>query len=181
MADETIAFLEQLGGPAHLIGWSDGGNVGLLVAMQRPELVGRLVTIGSNYNHDGLLPLPVDADSPVLAMLAAEYGERSPDGAEHFGEIVGKSLEMFAVEPTLTVDDLRTVAVPVLVMVGDDDAIALAHTCSLYEAIPGAQLAVVPGASHALPLEQPEETVRIINRFLTGDATPATLMPIRRT
>ena len=31
MADETIAFLEHLGGPAHLIGWSDGGNVGLLV------------------------------------------------------------------------------------------------------------------------------------------------------
>ncbi len=181
MADETIAFLEQLGGPAHLIGWSDGGNVGLLVAIRRPDLVERLVMIGSNYHHDGLLPLPVDADSPVLAMLSAEYGERSPDGAEHFGEIVGKSLTMFATEPDLTVDDLRAVSVPVLVLVGDDDAIALSHTCSLYESIPGAQLAVVPGASHALPMEQPEETVRIINRFLTGDTTPATLMPMRRT
>jgi pimeloyl-ACP methyl ester carboxylesterase len=181
MADETIAFLEQLGGPAHLIGWSDGGNVGLLVALRRPDLVERLVMIGSNYHHDGLLPLPVDADSPVLAMLSAEYGERSPDGAEHFGEIVGKSLTMFATEPDLTVDDLRRVSVPVLVLVGDDDAIALSHTCSLYESIPGAQLAVVPGASHALPMEQPEETVRIINRFLDGDATPTTLMPMRRT
>jgi pimeloyl-ACP methyl ester carboxylesterase len=87
---------------------------------------------------------------------------------------------MFATEPELTVDDLRRVSVPVLVLVGDDDAIALSHTCSLYESIPGAQLAVVPGASHTLPMEQPEETVRIINRFLTGDATPTTLMPIRR-
>jgi pimeloyl-ACP methyl ester carboxylesterase len=181
MADETIAFLEQLGGPAHLVGWSDGGNVGLLVALRRPDLVGRLVMIGSNYSHDGLLPLPVDADSPVLAMLAADYGERSPDGADHFGEVVGKTLTMFAAEPTLTVDDLRKVSVPALVLVGDDDAIVLSHTCSLYESIPGAQLAVVPGASHALPMEQPEETVRIINRFLTGDATPATLMPMRRT
>src|SRR3954447_26315788 len=72
MADETIAFLEHIGGPAHLVGWSDGGNVGLLVALRRPELVGRLVTIGSNYHHDGLLPLEIDSDSPVLAMLAAE-------------------------------------------------------------------------------------------------------------
>jgi pimeloyl-ACP methyl ester carboxylesterase len=180
MADETIAFLEQLGGPAHLIGWSDGGNVGLLVAMRRPDLVGRLVVIGSNYHHDGLLPLPTDDDSPLLEMLLQSYGERSPDGADHFGDVVGKTLTMFATEPELTVDDLRRVSVPVLVLVGDDDAIALSHTCSLYESIPGAQLAVVPGASHTLPMEQPEETVRIINRFLTGDATPTTLMPIRR-
>ncbi|MDP9335875.1 MAG: alpha/beta hydrolase [Actinomycetota bacterium] len=181
MADETIAFLEHLGGPAHLIGWSDGGNVGLLVALRRPDLVGRLVTIGSNYHPDGLRPMTLDPDSPAVALLNAQYSERSPDGPEHFGEVVGKSLTMFASEPQLTVDDLRQVSVPVLVMVGDDDLIHLSHTCSLYESIPGAQLAVVPGASHALPMEQPEETARIIEHFLAADLPPATLMPSRRT
>jgi pimeloyl-ACP methyl ester carboxylesterase len=180
MADETIAFLEKLGGPAHLIGWSDGGNVGLLVAMRRPDLVGRLVVIGSNYHHDGMLDMPLDEGDPVIAIMLESYAERSPDGADHFGEIVAKSLAMFASEPELTVDDLGTISVPVLVMAGDDDAITLAHTCSLYESIPGAQLAVVPGASHALPMEQPEETVRLISRFLAGDAKPATFMPMRR-
>jgi pimeloyl-ACP methyl ester carboxylesterase len=34
MADETLAFVEDLGGPVHLVGWSDGGNVGLLVALR---------------------------------------------------------------------------------------------------------------------------------------------------
>jgi pimeloyl-ACP methyl ester carboxylesterase len=66
-------------------------------------------------------------------------------------------------------------------MAGDDDLIHLSHTCSLYESIPAAQLAVVPGASHALPMEQPEETARIIEHFLASDVPPATLMPIRRT
>jgi pimeloyl-ACP methyl ester carboxylesterase len=56
MADETIAFLEHIGGRAHLVGWSDGGNVGLLVAMKRRDLVDRLVMIGSNFHHDGLRP-----------------------------------------------------------------------------------------------------------------------------
>ena len=180
MADETIAFLEHLGGRAHVVGWSDGGNVGLLVALQRPDLVGRLVTIGANFHHDGLRPVTGDPDSPVFAAMTAEYGERSPDGAEHFGEVLGKSLAMFHSEPELTVDDLHQISVPVLVMVGDDDLIELAHTCALYESIPGAQLAVVPGTSHLLPAEDPDETVRIIKRFLAADLPPATMMPSRR-
>jgi pimeloyl-ACP methyl ester carboxylesterase len=51
MAADTIAFLtELLGGPAHLVGWSDGGIVGLRVAMARPDLVHKLVVIGVNYD-----------------------------------------------------------------------------------------------------------------------------------
>src|SRR5438552_6372638 len=51
MADETVAFLKEVvGGPAHLVGWSDGGNVGLLVALGNPDLVGKLVVIGSNFH-----------------------------------------------------------------------------------------------------------------------------------
>lgn len=180
MADETIAFLEHLGGHAHLVGWSDGGNVGLLVALQRPDLVGRLVTIGANFHHDGLRPLTGGSDSPVFAAMTAEYGERSPDGAEHFDEVLGKSLTMFGSEPELTVDDLGQISVPVLVMAGDDDLIELGHTCALYESIPGAQLAVVPGTSHGLPAEDPQETVRIIKRFLAADLPPTTMMPNRR-
>src|SRR3990170_2123803 len=57
MAADTIGFLEAVaGGPADLVGWSDGGNIGLLVALQRPDLVRKVVTIGSNFHHDGVLP-----------------------------------------------------------------------------------------------------------------------------
>ena len=108
------------------------------------------------------------------------YGECSPDGREHFDEFLAKTYAMWASEPELTPADLATVTVPVLVLVADDDAIALSHTCLLYESIPGAQLAVVPGASHLLPIEQPEETVRIIRKFLEASDPPATMMPIRR-
>src|SRR5215217_9647239 len=53
MASETITVLEQvIGGPAHLVGWSDGGIVALLMGIEHPEAVGRLVTIGANYHHD---------------------------------------------------------------------------------------------------------------------------------
>ena len=184
MADETIAVLEHLDRPAHLVGHSDGGDVGLLVAIRRPDLVQRLVMIGSNFHHAGLIPigeLTPDDSSDVYDMFATMYGECSPDGREHFDEVLAKTYEMWASEPELTPTDLGRVSVPVLVMVADDDAIALGHTCLLYESIPGAQLAVVPGASHLLPIEQPEETVRIICKFLEASDPPVTLMPIRRT
>ncbi|MCU1397963.1 MAG: hypothetical protein JWN62_1072 [Acidimicrobiales bacterium] len=188
MADETIAVLAHLDTPVHLVGWSDGGITALLVALRRPDLVDRLVLIGVNFHFSGTLDMSAqdDADQagghddPFLAQMQASYAERSPDGAAHFADVATKSFALFATEPTLTTDDLRAVSAPTLVMVGDDDLVDLGHTCQLYESIPAAQLAVVPGASHALPMERPDETSRIIAQFLAGPVPPQTLIPVRR-
>ena len=54
MARETVDVLEQVvGGPAHLIGWSDGGIIAMLVAKSHPDLVRRLVLIGANFHFNG--------------------------------------------------------------------------------------------------------------------------------
>jgi pimeloyl-ACP methyl ester carboxylesterase len=182
MADETVAVLDHLGGPAHLVGFSDGGITALLVALRRPDLVDRLVLIGADFHYSGVRQLdePDGDDDPTFSLLAQTYAERSPDGADHFAEFVGKTFTMFRSEPTLTVADLAKVQAPTLVLVGDDDLIELPHTVELYESIPEAQLAVVPAASHLLPVEQPEETARIILRFLTAPSPPVTFLPSRR-
>jgi pimeloyl-ACP methyl ester carboxylesterase len=181
MANETVAVLGTVvGGPAHLVGWSDGGIIALLVGIDRPELVGRLVPIGANYHYDGLGPMGLESDSPVLAMIAQAYAERSPDGADHFPVVLEKSLTMFSSEPTLTTKDLGRIAAPTLVLAGDDEAIRLDHTRSLYEALPAGQLAIVPGTSHAVPLEKPAEVLHLILDFLSGPVPPQTLMPLRR-
>ena len=183
MADETVAVLESVvGGPAHLVGWSDGGIVALYVALARPDLIRSLVPIGANFHHDGLLPefFDLGADDQVLAVLAAAYAERSPDGAGHWAEVLTKSLDLWHREPDLTVDDLATITAPVLVLVGDDEPIPLAHTCALYEALTNGQLAVVPGTSHLVPLEKAELVNRLIADFLAEDGPPVTFMPMHR-
>jgi pimeloyl-ACP methyl ester carboxylesterase len=181
MAAETIGVLEHVvRGPAHLVGWSDGGIVALLVALRRPDLVNRLVLIGANFHYDGVLPMELDPSSPIPAIMLQSYAERSPDGEEHFGDVLGKFLTMSTTEPTLTVDDVSRVTAPTLVLVGDDDLIALSHTCALYEALPAGQLCVVPRASHALPLEHRDETARVVLSFLEDDVPFDTLMPCRR-
>ena len=65
-------------------------------------------------------------------------------------------------------------------MAGDDDVATLAHTCAMYEAIDGAQLAIVPGTSHGVLKERTKESVRIIRHFLRMKLPPETRMPIRR-
>lgn len=179
MATETIAAIEKLiAGPAHLVGWSDGGNVALLVALRRPDLVRSLVLIGANFHFDGNMPMAPGGSEP--RRLKDRYAERSPDGGEHFAAVFAKSGAMWACEPTLTTDDLRKISAPALVMVGDDDLLTLAHTASLYESLPLGQLAVVPGASHAVVLEKPELVSRLIGDFLSAPGRPETHLPMRR-
>jgi len=89
-------------------------------------------------------------------------------------------MTMFSAEPTLTPADLGRITAPTLVLVGDDEAIRIDHTCSLYEALPAGQLAIVPGATHAVPLEKPAEVTHLILDFLGGPEPPQTFMPVRR-
>jgi pimeloyl-ACP methyl ester carboxylesterase len=184
MARETIAVLETVvGGAAHLIGYSDGGVIALLVARTHPDLARSLVLLGTNYHVDGLIPEPFEdtgPDSEFVAFTKPGYAERSPDGADHYAVVVAKEVAMFSAEPTMTADDLTQIPMPALVLVGDDDCVWPAHTISLYESLPAAQLAIVPGTSHLAYYEKPELVLQLVGDFLDSGGAVSTMMPVRR-
>lgn len=183
---DTVAFLEEVvGGPADLVGFSDGATTALHVALRRPDLVRRMVMISGQYHRKGLLPgmFGDDLDAAVTAMvgspLAQRYGRVSPDGPEHFPVVARKVMHSTFEEPRLDVGELSRVRARTLVVSGDDDVVALEHTLEIYRGIPDAELAVVPGTSHVLILEKPELVARLVLDFLTTDPVP-TRAPIRR-
>jgi pimeloyl-ACP methyl ester carboxylesterase len=181
MADETIAFIELLERRVYLLGHSDGANVALLVALRRPDLLRRVVLVGANFHHDGLVPMTdFTPESDGFAEFAVEFARDSPDGVEHAAAVVEKSLALVKSEPTLTVEELHTIETPILVMSGDDDVARLDHTVTLYEAMSEAQLAVIPGASHSVLKEQTKLCLSIITRFFLGPVPPETRSPLRR-
>jgi pimeloyl-ACP methyl ester carboxylesterase len=186
MATDTIGFLDEVvGASAHLVGWSDGGIVGLMVSIARPDLVRKLVAIGTNYDAAGVAPdaeemlASATPDSPEMEMLRSLYAMHSPDGPEHWPVVFRKFIEMTQREPHIPVDDLARIRAPTLLLIGDDDMVSLEHSVALYRAIPGSELAVVPGASHAVCMEKPELVNKVVLDFLENEPVAA-MLPLRR-
>lgn len=186
MADDTVAFIDTvIGAPAHLVGWSDGGIVALLVALARPELVRKVVVIGANFRPAGecwadpAMLERMTPDSSDMEFFRELYEPVAPEGPAHWPVVARKVVDMWRTEPTLTTEDLARISAPTLVMVGDDDMMTLEHTIALYRAIPRSELAVVPGTSHVVPLEKPAEVNRLVIEHLTAEPVE-TMLPIRR-
>jgi len=176
---EAIAFLEDVvKSPAHLIGWSDGGIIALLIAILRPDLVKSIVAIGANYHFNGVSQIFEEVE--ISLEDQAEYNLISPDAPHTLLEKTNRMHAIWNSEPTLTLTQISTIQCPVLVLVGDDDVINHSHTVELYEALPFGQLAIIPGSSHVVVKEKPELMNAVILQFLTDLNYPSTRMPIRR-
>ncbi len=177
---EAIAYLEDVvKEPTHLIGWSDGANIALMVAIARPDLVKSIVAIGGNFHYSAVMK-PF-GDVVISPEDQAEYNLISPD-APH--TLLEKALRMNAIwssEPTLSLAEISTIQCPVLVMAGDDDVIDHHHTIDLYEAIPLGQLAIIPGTSHSLMKEKPDLVNAVLVQFLEDLSYPITRDTVRRT
>jgi pimeloyl-ACP methyl ester carboxylesterase len=169
MAADTIAFMDALGiDRAHVVGHSDGANIGMLLGIQHPERVDRLVLISGNFHLDCYRPGVLDwlATSPDADWTDEEAGWRrfTPDLPEHWPIFLAKVRHMFLTEPTMTDADLARITAPTLVIGADRDLITLEHFAAQFRAIPGAQLAIVPGTSHFLTRERPD----LVNELIVG-------------
>jgi pimeloyl-ACP methyl ester carboxylesterase len=173
LADDVIAFIESVvEGPAHIAGYSTGGFVGLSVALRRPDLVRRLVLLNTAYTKEGWMFMP-EPDGEFPAVIVDAYAEVSPDGRDHFPEVVRKFASMQAGAEL----DPAGLTTPTLVFGADDDIVHLSHTIGMYQAIPDAQLAILPGTTHLLLWEKPDQAAALVEEFLT--TRPNRLMPIR--
>jgi pimeloyl-ACP methyl ester carboxylesterase len=181
MTDDMTSFIEEVvGGPADVVGHSDGAVIALMLAMQRPDLVRRLVLISGGYDKSGeaMPDMEFDVDQ-VVQFLGTAYGEVSPDGEAHFPVVVAKIGDMMKTEPHLARSEVATVQARTLVMFADDDIMTLAHAVDLFDALPEAELAVVPGTSHFLTQEKPHLVNALVLDFLTNEPVP-TVAPVRR-
>jgi pimeloyl-ACP methyl ester carboxylesterase len=186
MAHETAAVIETLGiAPVNVVGVSDGGAVLLHLARNRPELLRAVVLLAVNYHVDGLIrPGVIPALEAMLAapdgLPAQNYARLSPDGAEHWPVVAAKGRRLAYEEPTFSLDDVSVITTPTLVLAADDDKMSTAHTASLFEALPNAQLAIVPNTSHAIAGEKPALVAQLIADFLEHPDRTQTRMPARR-
>jgi pimeloyl-ACP methyl ester carboxylesterase len=177
MASDMAALIDKLNlGSVSVVGWSDGGIIGIELAYAYPDKIKKLVTIGANYstknyeaNNDHIRMDSQDTLVIRSRKIAEKYKntlERLSPNPEKIPEIRRKLKDLMEKHPNFTERQLEKIKTPTLVIVGDHDIISLDHTVSLFASLPHAELFVVPGATHIAPVEQPDLLNTVIVRFL---------------
>lgn len=172
MVASTLDYLDTLGvASAHVVGHSDGGIIGLLLARDHPGRVRSLVAISANLHPDAWVPddyphvtMPAEAHAAV----DEEYARLSPDGAAHAEVVVAKLMALWTSEPHIPAGSLASMTVPTLVMAGEHDTVDRTHTASIAAAVPGAGLAIVPGTTHMVVRERPDLVAAAVLAHIAG-------------
>lgn len=172
MADDTKAVLDHLGvQQADFFGHSMGGAISIGMAIRHPERTRNVTALSSGYRSDGMLPElvemnrnPTHQPSPELIPLLptqqdfeswqATYARVSPDGAAGLQNVLAKLHTLINSWPGYTEDQLRGIRAPTLLAMGDRDFITAEHFARMASLIPGAQYAVLPGATHMTILQR---------------------------
>jgi pimeloyl-ACP methyl ester carboxylesterase len=177
MADDIASFIKTLSlSNVNIVGWSDGGNIGIELAFAYPELVNKVVTIGANYNHENFLAevdrFEMEKDDPLI-VKTADWVRLNHNSLERLSSnpaklpIIRKKLaKLMDKYPNFTADSLKRIQTPFLVIASDHDIITIDHSVSLYKHLPNAYLFIVPNASHLSLAEFPNLINGEIIRFL---------------
>ncbi len=150
MTDDLAALLDHLKtGPVNVLGWSDGGIEALLLGIRHPAKVKKIAAMAANLDPEGVYPEIWDWARGVMNSMPAGAKE-TPQGKRQI-----RLLQMALEEPHISLKALESITVPTLVLAGDHDMIRDEHTLDIFHHLPNSELCIFPGASHAIPYDDP--------------------------
>jgi pimeloyl-ACP methyl ester carboxylesterase len=169
LADDVVALLADLGiDEADVFGFSLGGLAGWSLVMRHPKVVRRFVVASADYRSRAAVPDEVPGPPPTEADFQAmrdAYEAVAPDPSR-FGALQEKVSAMVQSYIGWTADDLRAVAIPTLVLVGDNDFVRVSDAAEAAGLLPHGQLAVLPGTTHMDMTRSPERVLAMVLPFL---------------
>ena len=170
-ASDLEAVMDAAGlASASIVGWSDGADTGLILALRKPERVKNLYFFACNVDPSGTKELEfTDLLGRCIGRHTADYELLSPVGDfDQLGDDLG---EMQRTQPNLSQQQLASVTVPVVSVLGEhDEFIKRSHAEYLARSIPGARFELLEGVSHFAPIQRPQLFTDSVLRFLGDDA-----------
>ncbi|RFZ93024.1 alpha/beta hydrolase [Mucilaginibacter conchicola] len=151
---------------ANVIGWSDGGIEGLLLAMRHPDKVKKLAVTGANLRPD------TTAVDPFLQKAVLAENIQAADSLKKMKTVPAgmknqlKVMHLLSYEPNIKNEALRSITCPVLVIGGDHDVITTRHTLEIFENIPKAYLWILPNSGHSTPIFYRDMFNQVVGDFL---------------
>jgi pimeloyl-ACP methyl ester carboxylesterase len=169
MASDVLGLMDHLKiDKASIVGWSDGGIIGLEIAIHHPERLNKVVAYGANFDPTGVR-LDVGTNplfNAYIERAAEDYMALSP-APERWDEFLNNIGTMWATLPNYTEDQLRGITTPFLILDGEtEEAIDLNQTKLMAVLMPNAELKLMPGTGHFAMIEQPDEFNTIVMDYL---------------
>jgi pimeloyl-ACP methyl ester carboxylesterase len=171
MADDVVALMDALGMPkADIVGWSDGGTIGLDLAMRHPGRVGRIFVFAASVGAESTKYATILSPTVVgFVKRASEEYKAYSSTPKEFKSFLIQTVRMWTIHAKRTPAQLQSISAPVEVVGADhDETTRRDHTEYIAAAIPGARLLMLPDTSHFAFLQTPELFNAAILRFL-GD------------
>ena len=163
MTDDLNALLDTLHlNACNVIGWSDGGINGLLLAIHHPEKVKKLAITGANLWPDTTAIDPFVYNWAMNLNKPSNKNDTTPQLKNQ-----RKLNYLLAYEPHITIEQLHTIKCPTLVMSGDHDVILPRHSLLIAESIAQSYLWILPNSGHSTPINYKNQFNEVVNDFFT--------------
>jgi pimeloyl-ACP methyl ester carboxylesterase len=169
MASDVLAVMDILAiKRASIVGFSDGGNIGIDIAINNPDRLVKLFALGAVFNPSGIEPtVSTDALFGLYVERAAADFIRLSKTPTQFDAFVAQISEMWARLPNFTADQLRSIKAPVAIAAGEyEEAVKIEHTEELAALIPGSTLILLPNLSHFAMWQNPEAFNTAVLKYL---------------
>lgn len=160
---------------AAIVGWSDGGIIGINIAIHHPERITKLFAFGANSNPNGTKD---PSGSPVFKLYATqrakqEYQQLSQT-PKNYEEFLNQIKKMWETQPNFTKAQLNSIKTPTWIVDGDrDEGIKREDTEFMAEQIPSAGLLIQPHVSHFSFMQDPEQFNSNVLHFLGHNTVSA--------
>jgi pimeloyl-ACP methyl ester carboxylesterase len=176
MAADVVAVMDHLLiTRAALVGWSDGGEIAMKLAITHPERVTKLFVFGANYDANGSKPrggTPKPTFSAYAAKCRADYLRMSPT-PKQWDSLIDFLLPLWRNSMGFTKDQLRAIQAPTVIADGDHDEVILVDQLQeMARLIPNATFQMFPDTSHFALWQDPKTFDDSLVSFLTSSASP---------
>ena len=149
MSDDIISFIKVLKIEKPILyGFSDGGIIGILVAIKEPDTLSKLIVSGANINPDGM-------KKTMLIISKIVYFVTK-----------NKLFRMMVKEPNISIEELNKIKVPTIVIAGQKDVIKREHTEMIAKNIPNSILDIIPNENHGSYIIHSEKLINILKKYI---------------
>ncbi|WP_131536849.1 alpha/beta fold hydrolase [Pedobacter nototheniae] len=136
----------------NILGWSDGGNTGLIFNYEHPELMEKLIIIGANLNPQGIKEDVINAFKQQASENKAGTNKRL--------------INLMLNYPDISVEQLGKIKNPTLIIAGSNDVIKEEHTQLIHNSIQNSEIQIIADATHYVPFEKPDTLNNLMLNFL---------------